>query len=329
MSKCCILYNEPANGALADELEVLDQVAHIEEHLRKLDITVYRKGITTNFIQEIELLVAEKPDFVFNLAESIKNKGELNYFIPALLNMYSIPYSGNPIEALFLTSNKTTASKAMRSSGINNPAFYFPSQFNMLKSGRKYIVKPIWEDGSLGINSESVFEVKPGFEKRLKGLDNTHWFIEEYIEGREYNISMLAGSDGPEVLPAAEIVFVNYDETKPRIFDFKAKWEPGSFEYENTVREFPGITISKLLEIKLRDTALACWNLFGLKGYARVDSRVDKDGNVFVIEINANPSISPDSGFIAAAKEAGYSYTDVIQRIINDLNNGGKRTRSN
>ena len=60
-----------------------------------------------------------------------------------------------------------------------------------------------------------------------------------------------------------------------------------------------------------------------------VDSRVDKDSNVFVIEINANPSISPDSGFIAAAKEAGYSYTDVIHRIISDLNNGGKKIRSN
>lgn len=225
MSKCCILYNEPANGALADELEVLDQVAHIEDHLKKLDINVYRKGITTNFVKEIEELAAEKPEFVFNLAESINNKGELNYFIPALLNLYSIPYSGNSLEALFITSNKTTASKAMKSAGINNPALFYPSQGHLLKPGGKYIVKPIWEDGSLGINSDSVFEVKPGFEKRLNGLDNTHWFIEEYIDGREFNISLLAGKDGPEVLPAAEIVFVNYDETKPRIFDFKAKWE--------------------------------------------------------------------------------------------------------
>ena len=321
MSRCCIIYNEPTEGALADELEVLDQVAHIEAQLKKLNISVYRTGITSHFMQEIEILAGEKPDFVFNLVESINNKGELNYFIPALLNMYSIPYSGNSLEALFITGNKTIASKAMRNSGINNPASYFPSQTKLLIPGRKYIIKPIWEDGSLGINADSVFEVKPGYEKRLRGLDNEHWFIEEYIDGREFNISLLAGKGVPEVLPAAEIVFENYADNKPKIFDFKAKWEPGSFEYENTIRKFPDISISTLLENKLRETALACWSIFGLKGYARVDSRVDNEGNVYIIEINANPSISPDSGFVAAAKEAGYTYTDVIQRIINDLNN--------
>ena len=227
-------------GALADELDVLDQVAHIEKHLKELGISVYRKGITVRFMDEIAALAGEKPDFVFNLVESINNKGELNYFIPALLNMYSIPYSGNPLEAIFITSNKTLASKAMRNAGINNPASYFPSQFKLLKPGRKYIVKPIWEDGSLGITEESVFECKPGFEEKLKGLDDSHWFIEDFIDGREFNISVLAGKDGPEVLPPAEIVFVNYDENKPRIVDFKAKWEMDSFEYINTVREFPG-----------------------------------------------------------------------------------------
>ena len=111
MRRCCIIYNEPGKDALADELDVLDQVAHIEEHLIELGINVTRKGITDSFMDEIPVLAAEKFDFVFNLVESINNKGELNYFIPALLNLYSIPYSGNPLEAMFVTSNKTLASK--------------------------------------------------------------------------------------------------------------------------------------------------------------------------------------------------------------------------
>jgi D-alanine-D-alanine ligase len=321
MRRCCILYNEPLEGALSDELEVLDQVSYIEEHLKMLGISVYRKGITISFMDEMAIFLAEKPDFVFNLVESIRNKGELNYFVPALLNMYLIPYTGNPLEAMFVTSNKAIASKNMRVAGIKNPVSYLPSQLNLLKPGKKYIVKPIWEDGSLGISGDSVFEVKSGYEKRLTGLDDSHWFIEDFIEGREFNISVLAGIDGPEVLPPAEIVFTNYDESKPRIFDFKAKWEMDSFEYINTVRVFPGQNFSTELMKKLKETALACWHLFGLKGYARIDSRTDSDGNIFVIEINANPSISPDSGFVAAAKEAGYPFTEVLQRIISDLNN--------
>lgn len=320
MRRCCIIYNQPLEGALADELDVLDQVANIEKHLIDLGIAVSRKGITVHFMDEISILATEKYDFVYNLVESINNKGELNYFIPALLNMYSIPYSGNPLEAMFLTSNKTLAGKAMKNAGINNPSSFLPSQFKLLKPGRKYIVKPIWEDGSLGITGDSVFECKPGFEEKLKHLDDSHWFVEDFIDGREFNISILAGKDGPEVLPPAEIVFLNYGENKPRIVDFKAKWELDSFEYINTVREFPGNNLSLQLKKNLKEATLACWNLFGLKGYARVDARTDSNDNVFIIEINANPCISPDSGFVAATQEAGFPFTDVIQRIINDLN---------
>ncbi len=320
MKRCCIIYNEPGKDALADELDVLDQVAHIEKHLEELGIEVYRKGITSLFMNEIATLSLEKPDFVYNLVESINNKGELNYFIPALLNLYSIPYSGNPLEAIFITSNKTLASKAMKNAGISNPASYKPSEMNLLKKGRKYIVKPIWEDGSLGITEKSVFECKPGFENILTGLDDAHWFIEDFIDGREFNISVLAGENGPEVLPPAEIVFTNYDDKKPKIVDFKAKWEMDSFEYLNTVREFPGTNLNIQLEENLKQAAIECWNLFGLKGYARVDARTDENDNVFVIEINANPCISPDGGFVAATKEAGYPFLDVIKRIISDLN---------
>ena len=320
MRRCCIIYNEPREGALADELDVLDQVAHIEKHLVDIGISVYRKGITEMFMSEIAELAKEKPDFVFNLVESINNKGELIYFVPALLNLYSIPYSGNSLESIFLTTNKTICSNSMKNAGINNPGSYLPSKPKLLKPGRKYIIKPIWEDGSLGITSDSVFECKPGFEAKLKGLDDAHWFIEDFIDGREFNISLLAGKDGPEVLPPAEIVFVNYDESRPRIIDFKAKWEIDSFEYINTVREFPGNKINNHLATNLKEAALACWHLFSLKGYARVDLRTDNNDNVFVIEINGNPCISPDGGFVAATKEAGYPFTDVLQRIINDLN---------
>jgi hypothetical protein len=85
--RCCILFNQPCEGALADELDVLDQVDFIEKHLKELGIETYRKGITTSFMLEIADLSADKPDFAFNLVESINNKGELSYFIPALLNL--------------------------------------------------------------------------------------------------------------------------------------------------------------------------------------------------------------------------------------------------
>jgi D-alanine-D-alanine ligase len=320
MRKCCIIYNEPLPGALEDELDVIDQVVHVEQGMRDLGIDVYRKGISEKFMDEINALVLEKPDFVYNLVESINNKGELNYFVPALLNLNCIPYAGNSHEAIFLTTSKVLASQMMKLAGIPNPACYLPSQMNLLEPGKKYILKPIWEDGSLGITADSVFVCIPGYEEKLRGLSDSHWFIEEFIDGREFNMSVFSGSNGPEVLPLAEIVFVGYDESRPKIIDYKAKWEFNTFEYDNTVRDFPGDKLDCEVAKKLRQVALDCWKLFGLRGYARVDARVDGNNNVFVIEINANPCIQPNGGFMAATRAGGYNFPDVLKRIIDDLN---------
>lgn len=319
--KCCILFNQPREGALPDELDVLDQVEFIGQNLTDLGFEIYRKGITLNFMSEVAGLADDKPDFVFNLVESINNKGELSYFIPALLNMYAIPYTGNPLEAMFITTSKALTNKALRNAGINNPDGYFPSQYKSLVPGNCYIIKPVWEDGSLGITADSVFTYEHGYEKKFKGFDDTHWLIEDYIDGKEYNISVLAGKDGPEVMPPAEMVFHNFGEDRPKIVDFKAKWESDSFEFENTIREFPGQNLSPVLKEKIMKAARQCWHVFGLKGYARVDMRVDKNDNPFVIEVNANPCMSPDSGLVAAITEAGIPFPVVLQRIINDLNN--------
>ncbi len=316
--KCCILYNLPNENALPDELDVLDQVEYVEHHLAKIGIETYRKAITSGFMTEMEVLRDEKPDFVFNLAESVDNKGELCYFIPAILNLYSLPYSGSPPEAMFLTTNKMLTYKLLRDAGISSPPAFYPSQIRSLIHGRKYILKPVWEDGSQGITAESVFIYDQCSEKDLSRYADSHWLIQEFIDGREFNITLLAGEKGPAVMPPAEIKFVGFGEERPEIVDFKAKWEEDSFEYKNTVRQFPDLNTK--LALKLRETALKCWNIFGLKGYARVDMRVDKNETPYVIEVNANPCISPDSGVVAAITEAGMSFTVMLQNIIKDLN---------
>jgi D-alanine-D-alanine ligase len=320
LNKCCILYNQPRENALPDELDVLDQVEYIEKNLNELGIETYRKGITLNFMNEVAELAANMPDFVFNLVESINNKGELCYFVPALLNMYSIPYSGNPVEAMFITTSKALTSQTLKKAGINNPGGYLPSQADMLTPGNSYIIKPIWEDGSLGITGESVFTFTPEYREKLRSYKDSHWIIEDFIDGREFNISILPGENGPEVLPAAEMVFHNFDSHMPKIVDFRAKWEEGTFEYENTIRDFPGDKLDSKLRERINASALKCWHVFGLKGYARVDMRIDRNDNPFVIEVNANPCLSPDSGLVAATIAAAIPFTEVLKRVINDLN---------
>lgn len=319
--KCCILYNQPLENASADELDVLDQVEFVEENLNEIGIETFRKGITVDFMKEISGLADGRADFVFNLVESIIGKGELCYFIPALLNAYSIPYTGNSVEAIFVTTSKAFTAKSLKQAGINNPGGCPPSQSGQLIPGNSYIIKPVWEDGSLGITGDSVFTYMPEMIESLKKYDDTHWLIQDYIEGREFNIGIISGETGPEVLPAAEMIFHDSWDDKPKIVDFKAKWEEDSFEFQNTVRDFPGDKLDQDLEKQISDIALKCWKIFGLKGYARIDMRVDKNNIPYVIEVNANPCLSPDSGLVAATRVAGLQFSEVIRRIISDLNN--------
>ncbi len=140
--------------------------------------------------------------------------------------------------------------------------------------------------------------------------------MESYIDGREFNVSLLETVDGPMILPPAELRFVNFPPEKPRIICYRAKWEEDSFESKNSVRsfEFPSGD-SSLLE-DLRQASLRCWHAFGLRGYARVDFRVDSAGGIWILEVNSNPCISASAGFLAAAAQHGFSSVEVIREIV-------------
>jgi D-alanine-D-alanine ligase len=117
------------------------------------------------------------------------------------------------------------------------------------------------------------------------------------------------------VLPVAEIRFEGFPTAKPTIVGYAAKWHPQSFEYRNTVRRFG---IEPELAARLIGIARDCWQLFGLAGYARVDFRVDAAGTPWVLEVNANPCLSPDAGFAAALAQAGIAYVDAIAWLVAD-----------
>jgi D-alanine-D-alanine ligase len=144
-------------------------------------------------------------------------------------------------------------------------------------------------------------------------------FIEKFIDGREFNLTLLAGPHGPQVLPPAEIEFVGFPSDKPRIVGFSAKWDDASFEYSHTPRRFDFPTQDAPLLDKMCSLATRCWNLFGMRGYARVDFRVDESTQPWILEVNANPCLAPDAGFAAAVERAGIRYNDAIQRILHHL----------
>jgi D-alanine-D-alanine ligase len=319
MKKVLILINELSDNPTSDEQDVLDQADLVAETLELLGYTTARGRMGLNLQLAKRVIIESGADFVFNLVESIDNKAELVYLPPALLQSVRVPFSGSGADAMLLTSNKPLAKKFMRSHNIATPGWFTSTEF--LKGDHKgtFIVKPLFEDASVGIDDSSVFD---GSDHKAISVYRERFgdkfFVEEFIEGREFNISVIGASSGPVVLPPAEIIFTDFPDSKPNIVGYKAKWDADSFEFNNTPRTFDfDKSDSELIE-NLKEITASCWNLFDLKGYARVDFRVSKSGDPYVLEINANPCISPDSGFYAATQKAGYKFTEIVDMILND-----------
>ena len=142
------------------------------------------------------------------------------------------------------------------------------------------------------------------------------WFAERYVEGREFNIAMLEEPDGPRVLPMAEMRFVGWAAERPKIVGYAAKWDEASPDATATLRAFCVEAREPALASELRALCLKAWELFSLRGYARVDFRVDETGTPTILEINPNPCLEPLAGFAAAAAEAGLGYDALIARIL-------------
>ena len=318
--KVAILHGAVAADSGADEQDVLVQADFVARTLAGLGYTPVAVPLTLDLAAARARLLALKPAFAVNLVESIDGQGRLIHLAPALLDAVGLRYTGSATEAIFLTSHKPLAKQAMAAAGIPTPPWATAAEAPAF--GGPYIVKSVWEHASIGIDDSSIVadpRKLPGLLRRRQRRHGGDWFAERFIDGREFNLALLAGPGGIELLPPAEMLFRDYPPGKPRIVDYAAKWDADSFEYNNTVRRFDFPAGDADLLGRLRRVALDCARLFDLHGYARVDVRVDAAGTPWVLEVNANPCLSPDAGFAAAAAAAGLDGPAVLQRILADL----------
>ena len=306
-----------------DGRDVLDQAAAVTGALTALGHTVDRLDCDLDLAALATELRQRQPELVFNLVESLGGSGRLIHLVPACLETLGVPYTGCRADALLLTSNKLLAKRWLQGAGLPVPAWVEPGDDDLPPGTADWIVKSVWEHASIGLdanslvrdqNGRAVRELLPERARRVNGP----CFAEHYIEGRECNLALLAGPHGPELLPPAEIVFDNFPPGMPRILDYQAKWAEASFACRHTRRSFDFPPADGPLLARLGQLALACWRIFRLNGYARVDFRIDTTGAPWILEVNANPCLSPDAGFSAALERAGIPFGEAVCRIVAD-----------
>ena len=324
MKKVVILHSDIAPDASEDELDCLMQAKTISGALRQLDYEPILLPFVLDLNKTIDTLTSLRPHFVFNIVETINTKGSLIYFAPALLDHLNIPYTGSGTDAIYLTSNKPLAKELMQAAGIATPAWISPKGIcNGQAPSATFLLKAVWEHASVGLDKESIItldaatDILSTMKDRHKKIGRS-CFAEAYIDGREFNIALIAGKSGCVALPAAEMQFIDYGADKLKLLDYRAKWVEGSFEYENTSRTMDFSEDDFGLIAELQEISKKCWKLFDLRGYARVDFRVDKNGTPWVLEINANPCLSLEAGFAFAMEKASFKYHEGIALIIDD-----------
>ena len=259
-------------------------------------------------------------DLVFNLTESYAGDDTKDMNIAAYLELLDCRYTGAGPHALYLAQDKALAKKIFAFHGIKTPYFATSYRGKLDHShdiSFPLIVKPTSEDGSIGIDTGSVVESIKELMERIHYIQqefDSPALIEEYIEGREIYAAII-GNENPEVLPMVELDLSKLPKGTPKIAGKEVKWDKETEAYKVT-KSAPAEDLAESTIKRLSEAALSVYQALKLRDYGRVDMRLTKKGEVFVIEANPNPWLASTSEFAMAAKKAGRSYTDLIREIV-------------
>jgi len=258
-----------------------------------------------------ERILAERPDYVFNIAEGWGGRDRESY-VPVICGMLGIPYTGSDGTALGISMDKVLTKKLARDTGIRTtdhmlytippdsaPPFGFPA-----------FVKPNLDGSSRGISRLSLVSDMKQLQHRVEVIFHDYCqpaLVEPYLAGRDFTIGLL-GNNPPEVLPLCEILLGHEDGIPFFSFEYK--------RHDTDRLDFSPALPGEVRE-EMETMSLTLWNVLGCRDYSRFDFRTDAEGTPYFMEVNALPGLSPVSGiFVRQAAEKGISFDELIQKIM-------------
>ena len=271
--------------------------------------------------QCLSALAKCEADLIFNLTESFAGDDTKEMHVAAYLDLLGKPYTGAGPHASFLAQDKAIAKKMFAFHGIRTPYFatsYRGSIEHAHDIAFPLIVKPLAEDGSIGINADAVVTSVKELMERVQDIQNefdSPAIIEEYIEGREIYAAILGNYESAQALPLVELDFSKLPKGTPKIASYDVKFEKDADAYKLT-KSAVAEDLDEETVTRLTETALAAHRAVKLRDYGRIDMRLSAKGDVYVIEANPNPWLSSKQEFVIAAKASGRSYTQLIGEIV-------------
>jgi len=289
--------------------------------LRASGHDVQTLGVLDSLTELRSALLEFKPEVVFNLLEEFNGIVTYDQHVVAFLELMRAPYTGCNPRGLLLSRDKVLCKQLLAFHRIPTP------QFAVFRRGQRFVmprrlrlplfVKSATEDASLGIAQASVVDDAAKLRERVQFMHEqigSDALVEEYIAGRELYVGVL-GNERLTRLPVWEMRFGSMPDSLAAIATRKVKWDRAyQKRYEITTRaaeELPPPLLQKIDRLSRR-----IYRALHLSGYARIDFRLREDGNIFMLEANANPNLTGDEDFAEAARAAGIAYPVLLERIM-------------
>lgn len=331
-----VLRDEGPQTLAWDPNRKVPDVGTVEDEMQALLDAIRQNGYRVacvNVKDDLEKLLAAvtlyEPALIFNLVEYIYDDETLEPAVAALYDLLGVPYTGSPPQALATCQNKYRTKILLDYEGLPTSPFFVASPGRRVPNPAEFdmdypiIVKPAREDASGGIETSSVVldyeQLVTRCEYVFREFEQPA-LCEEYIEGREIHAAIL-GNNPPVVLPLFEMEFDDSEfnpegEWRPQIISYNAKWDPHSKAFYTMDSVCPPEDLEPEVEQRIKEVAVEAFKLLGCRDYARVDMRVDEEGDPFILEVNPNPDLADGSAYVMCAEASGRSYAQIIGDIV-------------
>jgi D-alanine-D-alanine ligase len=289
--------------------------------LRKLGHDVKPLGVKSD-LGVIRAAVEEwRPHIAFNLLEEFDGVAVYDQNVVSYLELLRVPYTGCHPRGLMLARDKVLSKKLFSFHRIPFPEFMVVPQGRTVKRPSRLsfplIVKSATEEASLGISQASIVQDDERLKERVSFIHSsvgTGALIERYIEGREFYVGLM-GNGHLHALPVWELIMDKLPDDARRIATERVKWSR-KYQDKYGIRSGEARNLAEGKVEEIQHLAKRVYRALGLSGYARIDLRMDGQGNLYVLEANPNPQIAHDEDFADSAERAGYSYKDLLQELL-------------
>jgi D-alanine-D-alanine ligase len=311
---------ETLNGQKPEEAEWKTEY-DVVSTLRKLGHEVRPLGVKSDLGVIREAVEDWKPHIAFNLLEEFDGVAVYDQNVVSYLELLRVPYTGCNPRGLMLARDKVLSKKIFSFHRIPFPDFIMVPNGRRVKRPKwlpfPLIVKSVTEEASLGISQASIVQDDEKLKERVAFIHNsvgTGALIERYIEGREFYVGMM-GNGHLHAFPVWELIMDKLPEDARRIATERVKWSR-KYQDKYGIKSGEAKNLPEGKAEEIQHLAKRVYRALDLRGYARIDVRMDGEGTVYVLEANPNPQIAHDEDFSDSAEKAGYTYKDLLQELI-------------